>query len=159
MPVPRLRCESLRAVGVLVCSITIFASCRGSILGPSCRDEQGPVLNIAGSVAARETVSYTVVSPKSSNLIMRLTWEPLDATLALSATIVECGGHTGCAKLTSTPPPGPSGPAPLLPWPPGLREMLVDGWEGKTYRVEIGGDSQRDANLRLSVIYDISCES
>jgi hypothetical protein len=37
--------------------------------------------------------------------------------------------------------------------------MLVDGWQGKTYRVEITGDSLHDANFRLSVVYDISCES
>lgn len=31
--------------------------------------------------------------------------------------------------------------------------------QGKTYRVEITGDSLHDATFRLSAVYDISCES
>jgi hypothetical protein len=45
------------------------------------------------------------------------------------------------------------------PLPPGARELLVDGWQGKTYQVAITGDSQRSTTFRLSVIHDISCES
>ena len=159
MPFGHRHSRPIRAFAVLVCA-TATSFCSPSILGPSCRDEQGPVLNVAGLVTAHDTVAYTVVSPKSSNLIIRLTWDQFDATLGLSATITDCGGHTGCTKLTSTPPFGPGGPSPTpLPWPPGVREMLVDGWEGKTYRVEIAGDSLRDASFRLSIVYDISCES
>ena len=148
-----------RVLAMLV-SATATSFCSPSILGPSCRDEQGPVLNVAGTVTTHDTAAYTVVSPKSSNLVMRLTWDQLDATLGLSATIIDCGGHTGCLKTTVTPPFGPGGPSPTpLPWPPGVREMEVDGWKDKTYRVEIAGDSLRDATFRLSVVYDISCES
>ena len=159
MPYGHWRPDLARALAVLVCA-TATSVCSPSILGPSCRDEQGAVLNVAGSLTARDTVAYTVVSPKSSNLMMRLTWDQLDTTLGLSATIIDCGGHTGCSKTTITPPFGPGGPSPTpLPWPPGVREMLVDGWQGKTYRVEVTGDSLHDASYRLSVVYDISCES
>lgn len=44
------------------------------------------------------------------------------------------------------------------PWPPGLREMLVDGWQGKTYHVEVTGDELRAAAFTLDVTYQISCE-
>ena len=94
--------QSVRAV-IVVCA-TFTSACSPSILGPSCRDEQGAVLNVAGSLTVRDTVAYTVVSPKSSNLIMRLTWDQLDATLGLRATIIDCGGHTGCLKTTIAPP-------------------------------------------------------
>jgi hypothetical protein len=115
---------------------------------------------VAGLATPHNTLSYVAVSPKSSNLIIRLTWDQLDATLGLSATIIACGGHIGCAMLTTTPPFGPGGPSPTpLPWPPGVREMLVDGWKDKTYRIEIAGDPMRDTNFALSVVYDISCES
>jgi hypothetical protein len=147
-------------MAALVVCVVATSTCSGSILGPSCRDEQGNVLIESGLVAAHGTVAYTVASPKSSNLIIRLTWDQPDATLDLSATITDCGGHTGCSKDRLTPSFGPGGPSPTpLPWPPGVREMQVDGWQGKTYRVEIGGDPLRDASYRLSVVYDISCES
>jgi hypothetical protein len=101
-----------------------------------------------------------MVSPKSSNLFIRLIWDPLEATLGLSATIISCGGHTGCAMGTITAPFGPGGSSPTpLPWPPGVREMQVDGWKDKTYLVEIAGDPLREATFTLSVVYDISCES
>lgn len=159
MPYSNWHPDLTRALAVLVCA-TATSVCSPSILGPSCRDEQGTVLIESGSVPARDMVAYTLISPKSSNLIMRLTWDQLDATLGLSATIIDCGGHTGCLKGTITPPFGPGGPSPTpLPWPPGVREMEVDGWKDKTYRVEIAGDSLRDASFRLSVVYDISCES
>ncbi len=75
------------------------------------------------------------------------------------ATITDCGGHTGCSMTTFTPAPGPGGSSPVpQPWPPGLREMLVDGWKGKTYRVEIAGDAVREASFTLEVNYQIRCE-
>jgi hypothetical protein len=37
--------------------------------------------------------------------------------------------------------------------------MLVDGWRGKTYRVEVTGDPSRDASFGLTVTYRITCES
>jgi hypothetical protein len=152
------RCHAC-AAAVLVSVITTTA-CSPSILGPSCVDERAPVLTVTGSAVAQEARSYTVVSPKSSNLIIRLTWDQVAATLGLSATIIDCGGHTGCAKGTITPPFGPGGPSPTpLPWPPGVREMEVDGWKDKTYRIDIAGDPLHETNFTLSVVYDISCES
>ena len=53
--------------------------------------------------------------------------------------------------------PGGSSPTPQ-PWPPGLREMQVDGWKGKAYRIEVTGESLREANFTLSVSYRIACE-
>jgi hypothetical protein len=130
------------------------------LVGPSCRDETGDVFATNGHVTAGGVASFTVTSPKSSNLVMRLTWPETAATLGFRATITDCGGHTGCAMTTVTPPFGPGGPDPVPPpWPPGLREMLVDGWRGKTYRVEIVGDPERDITFTLSVVYRIACES
>jgi hypothetical protein len=130
------------------------------IAGPSCIDEDGVILDAAGQVMAGGTVSYTVVSPKSSNLVMRLTWTDTAAVLGMRATITACGGHTGCAMDTIVPPFGPGGPSPVpQPWPPGLREMEVDGWKGKTYLVEITSDAERDASFAFKVTYKIRCES
>ena len=62
--------------------------------------------------------------------------------------------------LTSTPTSGPGGPSPIpQPWPPGYVEMLVDGWVGKTYLVEVIGAADVDVAYRLEVISHIACES
>jgi hypothetical protein len=37
--------------------------------------------------------------------------------------------------------------------------MLVDGWKGKAYRVEVTGDPGRDVSFALAVTYQIRCES
>jgi hypothetical protein len=127
--------------------------------GPSCIDEQGTVLIDNGVAAAGQVATITVRSPKHSNLVMRLRWDPGAPRLGLRATITDCGGHTGCAMLTSTPSIGPGGPTPTIqPWPPGYVEMLVDGWAGKTYRVEIVG-ADREVAYQLEVLYRITCES
>jgi hypothetical protein len=117
------------------------------------------VLNANGQVVAGGVSTYEVVSPKHSNLVMRLTWTDLETTLGLRATIINCGEHGGCSMNTSTPTFGPGGSSPIpQPWPPGLREMLVDGTRGKTYRVEVTGDENRDASFALAVTYKITCE-
>jgi hypothetical protein len=36
--------------------------------------------------------------------------------------------------------------------------MTVDGWQGKTYRVEITTDGERDVSFTLQVTYHIACE-
>jgi hypothetical protein len=145
-------------VGLLIPSIVLLTAGCG-IVGPSCNDESGAVLHAAGEVPAGGVTSYTVVSPKDSNLVLRLTWPDTVSTLGMRATITACGGHTGCQQLTSTPPFGPGGSSPTpQPWPPGLREMRVDGWQGKTYRVEVTGDDVRAATFTLAVTYEIRCE-
>jgi hypothetical protein len=145
--------------GVLIVAVVVSVSCRG-ILGPSCTDESGDVLRIDSLVPMSGTSAHTVVSPKSSNLVIRLTWTETQATLGVSATIIDCGGHTGCVMTTTTPPPGPGGSSPIpQPWPPGVREMLVDGWRGKTYRIDVTGDAARDTAFALMVTYRITCES
>lgn len=147
------------SLSVLITAVVVNVSCRG-LLGPSCTDESGDVLRTQGSVRMDGTSSHTVVSPKSSNLLIQLTWTDLQATLGVSATITDCGGHTACAMTMTTPPPGPGGPSPVpQPWPAGVREMLVDGWRGKTYRIDITGDPTRDATFALTVTYRITCES
>ena len=129
------------------------------LIGPSCNDESGVVLQAAGQVPAGGVTSYTVISPRDSNLLMRLTWPDITATIGMRATITACGGHIGCSQVTSIPSFGPGGSSPVpQPWPPGLREMVVDGWRGKTYRVEVTGDDVRDASFRLDVSYQIRCE-
>ena len=142
---------------LLAGSVLAAAGC--GIVGPSCQDESGNVFSIDARVAAGGTAAHSVASPKSSNLVMRLTWPDNAATLGLRATITDCGGHAGCSMITQTPAFGPGGPSPTpLPWPPGLREMVVDGWRGKTYRVEVAGDAERDAAFALKVTYRIACE-
>jgi len=150
---------SVMRAGFLVTSLALASGGCG-LVGPSCIDEDGTVMSVSGHVAPGGSATYTVVSPKSSNLLMRLTWPDSTATLGLRATITACGGHVGCSMDTFSPPFGPGGPSAVpQPWPPGLREMLVDGWKGKTYRVEITTDSQREVSFALQVTYQIHCES
>jgi hypothetical protein len=144
--------------GCFVVSLALSNGC--GLTGPSCTDEDVAFLNVSGHIAAGVSASYTVVSPKSSNLVMRLTWPDPTATLDLRATITACGGHVGCSMDTFRPSFGPGGSSPVpQPWPPGVREMVVDGWQGKTYRVEIATDSERDVNFTLQVTYHNRCES
>ena len=151
--------RTVRSFGILFATLVVSVSCRG-ILGPSCTAESGDVLRSEGVARVSETSAYTVVSPKSSNLLIRLTWADTQATLGVSATIIDCGGHTGCGMDTTTPSFGPGGPSPIpQPWPPGVREMLVDGWRGKTYRIDVAGDPARDTTFALAVTYRITCES
>jgi hypothetical protein len=151
--------RTVRSFGVLIATVVVSVSC-GGILGPSCTDESGDVLKSEGTARMSGTSAYTVVSPKSSNLLIRLTWTDIQATLGVSATITDCGVHTGCRMETTTPPPGPGGSSPIpQPWPPGLREMLVDGSRGKTYRIDVAADPTRDATFALTVTYRITCES
>jgi hypothetical protein len=143
----------------LVAGLTVAGTGCG-IVGPSCIDEDGTVVNVNGHVAAGATATYTVVSPKSSNLLIRLTWPDSAATLGVRATITACGGHVGCSMDTFVPPFGPGGSSPIpQPWPTGLREMVVDGWQGKTYRVEITSDRDYETSFTLQVTYQIHCES
>lgn len=129
------------------------------LVGPSCVDEDVTILNVNGHVAAGGSATYSVVSPKNSNLQMRLTWPDTAATLGLRATITACGNYVGCSMDTFVPPFGPGGSSPIpQPWPPGLREMLVDGSKGKAYFVEITSDSQRDVSFALQVTYQRHCE-
>jgi hypothetical protein len=149
---------SLLRAGCVAASLAVASGCR--LVGPSCTDETGAVLNVSGQADAGQTATYTVTSPKSSNLLMRLTWPDTEMTLGLRATITACGGHTGCQMDSVTPPFGPGGSSPVpLPWPPGLREMLVDGWRGKTYLIEVTNGGARAASFALEVTYQIRCES
>jgi len=137
--------------------IPAIAGC--GIVGPSCNDETASVFSVSGQVAPDGVASYSVTSPKNSNLVIRLTWPDTTTTLGLKATITDCGGHTGCSMITMTPTFGPGGSSPVpQPWPPGLREMRVDGWKGKSYRVDVTGDGARDASFTLDVSYRITCE-
>jgi hypothetical protein len=138
-------------------ALLVSAGC--GIVGPSCVDETGTLLHETASVSSAGVSAFVVTSPKSSNLRMRLTWPDTDATLAFSATITDCGVHVGCVTDTVRPPFGPGGSSPVpQAWPPGVREMLVDGSRGKTYRIEIAGDAARAATFTLDVTYEIRCE-
>jgi hypothetical protein len=139
--------------------LALFATAACGIVSPSCHEERGPVLDAAALLSAGTTTDYTVVSPKNSNLLIRLTWSDAEATLQLRATITDCGRHVGCVRETVTPAPGPGGPSPTQPWPPGLREMVVDGTFGKTYLIDVVADPARDAAFTLAVSYLITCES
>jgi hypothetical protein len=150
---------SLLRAGCVAVSLAVATGGCG-LIGPSCTDESGAVLNVSGQVGNGRTATYTVTSPKSSNLLMRLTWPDTAETLGLRATITACGGHTGCQMNSVTPSFGPGGSSPVpQPWPPGLREMLVDGWKGKTYLIEVTSGGDREASFALAVTYQIRCES
>src|SRR5438093_1218669 len=149
---------SVARAGCLLAALALAVSGCGPV-GPSCTDETAVLLNVTGEVAAGGCATYIVVSPRNSNLRMRLTWPDTAATLVLRATITACGVHAGCTMDTLVPSFGPGGPSPTpQPWPPGLREMVVDGSQGKTYLVEITTDSQRDTSFALEVTYEIRCE-
>jgi hypothetical protein len=146
-----------------VCVVVAFALAGNlacGIIGPSCNDETGAVLTANEEVRASAERFFDVVSPKHSNLVMRLTWTDPNAELALRATITNCGDHVGCSMDTAVPSFGPGGSNPVpQPWPKGLREMEVDGMRGKTWRVAVSGDPARDASFALAVSYKITCES
>ena len=130
------------------------------IIGPSCNDETGVIFNANEEVRAGNEKFYDVVSPKHSNLVMRLTWTDPNTELAMRATIINCGEHVGCVMDTASPASGPGGSSTVpQPWPKGLREMEVDGTRGKTWRVAVSGDAARDASFALAVSYKITCES
>ena len=70
-------------------------------------------------------------------------------SLGLRTTIVECGGHTWCSMYEDTAMDRAR-----------LEQCVVlDGWCGKTYRVDVLGDPVRDQPFRLLVSYKIACES
>jgi len=147
------------AASLAVALLPVLGGCHHP-LAPSCREESGTVLQVTGDVPADGVATYVVVSPKNSNLSMRLTWPDASATLDMRATITDCGAHVGCLMTTVKPAFGPGGSSPVpQPWPPGLREMDVDGTKGKTYRVEVVGDPARAATFTLHVRYLITCES
>jgi hypothetical protein len=149
---------SVMRAGWLVAGLALGSAACG-IVGPSCTDETGVILNVTGQVPGGGRATYTVVSPKNSNLRMRLSWPDTTATLGMRATITACGVHVGCTMDTLVPSFGPGGPSPTpQPWPPGLREMEVDGSQGKTWLVEITTDSERDVSFTLQVTYEIRCE-
>lgn len=138
-------------------SLLLLSGCRA--LTSPCHAESGAVLDVTTDVQPDAVREFTVVSPKNSNLSIRLTWPDTAATLDVRATITDCGEHAGCQMNTSKPAFGPGGSSPVpQPWPPGLREMLVDGTKGKTYRIEIVGDPARATMFTLNVRYQITCE-
>jgi hypothetical protein len=143
----------------LVAGLVILSSVGCGIVAPTCSDETGGVLHATEHVASAGVAAFEVMSPKHSNLVIRVIWPETAATLGLRATIVSCGDHAGCRMDTLTPAPGPGGSSPNLPWPSGLREMLVDGTRGKSYRVEVLGDPVHTTTFILTVSYVIACES
>jgi hypothetical protein len=152
------RAPLIRA-GCLAAAVAL-ANTGCGLVGPSCTDRNGAVLDVSGQIGEGRTATYSVISPLNSNLLMRLTWPDTAVTLGISATITACGGHPGCRMDTIVPSFGPGGSSPIpLPWPPGLREMLVDGWKGKTYLIEVTNGSERAASFALQVTYQVHCES
>jgi hypothetical protein len=150
----------MRISSLVVAALVVTGSSGCGVIGPSCIDETGVLLNATAEASASTEKVFEIVSPKHSNLVMRLTWTDPNAQLAMNATIIDCGGHIGCSKVTVEPPFGPGGSSPVpLPWRAGLREMEVDGWRGKTWRIVVTGDAARDASFTLAVSYKISCES
>jgi len=148
---------SLGVRGFLVVGLALTGGC--GLVGPSCVDEDVTFVNVSGTVPPGGSATHVIASPKNSNLRMRLTWPDSAVTLALRATITACGAHVGCRMDTFTPSFGPGGSGPVpQPWPPGVREMRVDGSQGKTYRVEITSDGDHETAFTLQVTYENHCE-
>ena len=150
----------VRLISLVAASLVLTGNSGCGVIGPGCMDETGLLLNANDEARAGTERVFIVISPKHSNLVMRLTWTDPNAELAMRATIIDCGGHVGCSMDTVTPPFGPGGSSPVpQPWPAGVREMEVDGWRGKTWRIAVTGDAARDAGFTLAVSYKIDCES
>ena len=132
------------AVGFLA-AVFPAAGCSGGPLAPGCERETGTVFETSGTAAAGGSVRYEVASPRHSNLIMTLGWPDAAATLALRATIIGCGEHTGC-QIGLTTPAVPAGAASL--------RLLVDGTRGKRYSVDVVGDAAREQSFTLRVTFD-----
>lgn len=139
----------------MACLVQLAGAAGCSPFAPSCRDETGPIVTLQRALEPDEAVSHAVVSPSSSNLRITLRWTDQEAVLDVAATIIDSGGHTGCAMLTSRPSPPPTGAAA----PATTREILVDGWTGKAYRIDIAADATRRTDYTLTVVYEIRCES
>ena len=92
-----------RTLCMLLAVLGVLGDVGCGLVGPSCHDETGEVLTVEAQVPSGGVAAYSAVSPKSSNLVMRLTWSDTDAALTLRATITDCGSHTACAKVTVTP--------------------------------------------------------
>jgi hypothetical protein len=137
-----------RAVIGILC-LAAASSCSQPLAPTGCADQAGDLFDVTDTVTAGGTLSYLVTSPWSANLLMRLSWSDRATSVSLRSTIVECGGHTGCLKDRRTTTDRAD-----------LEEGVeVDGWRGKTYRVDVLGDPARDQPFRLLVSYKIACES
>src|SRR5688500_14903647 len=109
-----------RIGGLLLALVAAAASTGCKVVGPGCTNETGTVANISGQVNAGAVSGYSVTSPKSSNLVIRLTWTDLDSSLTMRTIITDCGGHIGCQMITSVPAFGPGGSSPVpQAWPAG----------------------------------------
>ena len=129
----------------LALALSTSSGCNGGPLTPSCKRRTGPVLTEIDPLVqvAHTTTSFEVTSPQSSNLIIAVTWTNRDADLDVSATIIECGAHIGCQL----------GYAQMALKPQALfRELLVDGSEGKRYRINVSSD--RETVFTIRVTYD-----
>ncbi|HEX2340642.1 MAG TPA: hypothetical protein VHI98_09195 [Vicinamibacterales bacterium] len=134
-----------RTAAIFLPAALLAAGCAGGPLAPGCERETGTVFETHSTVAAGGSAGYEVASPRHSNLIMTLTWTDPGAALALRATIIGCGEHTGC-QIGLTTPAVPAGPE-------GLR-LLVDGTRGKRYAVDVVGDAAREQSFTLRVTFD-----
>jgi len=122
--------------------MSLTTGCESGPLG--CNRETGVVFENADTLPATARASYEVTSPRNSNLIMTLTWENGAVEPQMTATIIDCGGHTGCQMLSQ----GSRRTGPTA------REMQVDGWRGKRYRIDVEGDLALDQRVTLRVRYD-----
>jgi hypothetical protein len=82
------------------------------VLGPSCTDESGGVLRTEGVLQMDGTSSHTVASPKSSNLLIRLTWTDIQATLGVAPRLRTAVGIRGAQWQRPHPHQVQVGPIP-----------------------------------------------
>ena len=124
------------AVGVgILLGVGVF------VLG--CNNESGSVADFSGIVSAGRVESFTVTSPKSSNLVMVLSWTDA-GSLRLEATITDCGVQTGCDMFTR----------PATEYQANSVRLQVDGSRGKQYRIDVIGDSNEATAFQLHVTYE-----
>ena len=95
----------MRKISLVAAALGALAGDWGcGVIGPSCMDETGLLLNANEDARAGAERFFDVISPKHSNLVMRLTWTDPNAELAMHAPIIDCGGHVGCSMVTVRPP-------------------------------------------------------
>ncbi len=128
----------------LMFTLLTLSACTSGPLAPSCDRQTGSLIDAVGTVAPTATVSYEVVSPTNSNLLITLSWSAITAELGLQATILACGVHAGCDIGTTL----------TARTQPMMRQLEVDGSLGKRYRIDVLGDPNQEQDFTIRVTYD-----
>ena len=61
----------------------LSASCTSGPFVPHCQRETGTLIDVTETVRRNQSRTYSVVSPRASNLHLELSWENFEASLRL----------------------------------------------------------------------------